>query len=500
MTINVSLFVGFHDSGAAFSQGEEVVLCLSAERVFRRKHMRATWAEMEHLVQLGLQEINSNVSDIDTLFIARWGCQEKRFIELLGRRFAPVWTSHHANHLGWATALEWTSGIAICADGGSENGCTGVYRFFDNRYEPIVDLDDTILTGRYYGTITQAIYQAGYEESHVHLPGKTMGLAAFGRYDPCIASKIVEHQKSFTKINADSGLTLSGSVGLTSEFDSYDWNRWDFAFTAQRLWEDKWIELLSQLDRSSDKLIFSGGCALNVQLNERIHSEELFSDIFVPPVPSDDGQAVGALIHQTGAKCLDPYRGRTWGSAEVLVNQAVEDLLSNKIVFWFDGHSEIGPRALGHRSIFASARSIASRRRLSEIVKGREWYRPVAPIVLAEHAGDWFEMKSESPWMARAIKATSKAKEFVPGAIHVDGTSRVQTLRSEQDPILHKLLTAYEAMTGIPMLLNTSMNLPGEPICDSPEDAVRTFKHADGDVLYVCGRRYTQETCMKALE
>lgn len=499
MTICLSVFVGFHDSGVAFSRDKEIILALHAERVFRKKHMRATWEQIEQLVSLGLEETNARISDVDTLYIAHWGCETTEIVKLLGKRFAPVWTSHHANHVGWASSLGWTNGIAICADGGSENGCSAIYRFSNGIYEPIVDLDHTILTGRYYGAITQAIFQSSQAESHIHLPGKTMGLSAFGRFRDNYASTIKTYESSFTRLDDGFRPILTDAFGLCDAVDSFDWNRWDLAYTAQRVWEDTWIEELTRLKSLDEKLIFSGGCALNVLLNERIHSDGGFSDIFVPPAPGDEGQAIGALVHKTKANCPGPFLGRTWGNSEEMPTQAIEDLVAGKIVFWFDGRSEIGPRALGHRSILASAGSIASRRRLSEQIKGREWYRPVAPIVTAESAAEWFELSDLSPWMARAVKATQKTVDLAPAAVHVDGTSRLQTLEASENPVLHQILTEYGEVTGVPILLNTSMNLPGEPICDSPRDAVKTFRQTQADVLYVCGQRYTQETCMNAI-
>lgn len=477
----------------AFARDSEVLLALNAERIFRRKHMRATWEEIEQLLSIGLRGTNTRISDVDTLYVAQWGCQKSRFVKVLGRRFAPVWTSHHANHVGWASSLGWNEGLAICADGGSENGCSGIYRFSNGSYEPIVDLDRTILTGRFYGAITQAIFQSEHQESHVHLPGKTMGLSAFGRFDNGIASVLREHESYFANLHLDMNSELTNMLALESSFDEFDWKRWNLAHTAQKVWEDRWLEELRKLNAEGEKAIFSGGCALNVQLNERIFSEEVFADVFIPPAPGDDGQAIGALVHQTHAKCPSPFLGRTWGDAEEMPSRAIEDLVNGKIVFWFDGRSEVGPRALGHRSILAPATSVACRRKLNEQVKGREWYRPVAPIVPAECASDWFELAKPSPWMARAVKATQRTIDRAPAAVHVDGTSRVQTLTEGDNPILHRLLTEYGEATGIPILLNTSMNRPGEPICDSPKDAALTFQSTSADVLYVCGERYTQD-------
>jgi carbamoyltransferase len=391
-------------------------------------------------------------------------------------------------------SLDWDHAVAICADGGSENGCTGVYLFTGAHYEPIADLDNTILTGRFYGAITQLILGGSDHEAHVQWPGKTMGLSAFGRYDENLASLIIEHRAELNRLHSASRLDLAKKLGLGSNPDPFDWRRWDLAHTAQRLWEETWLEQLSRYCHLSENLIFSGGCALNCLLNSKMRRHGLFTQIFIPPTPGDDGQALGALIHQLGAKCCFPFLGRCWGHADDLPEQAVDDLVAGKILLWFDGRSEIGPRALGHRSIFASADTVARRRKISERVKAREWYRPVAPIVLAERASDWFEIQQDSPWMLEAVPAKQKTRIQAPAVVHVDGSSRVQTLRSKDDPLLHDLLTHIEATTGVPILVNTSMNLPGDPICDSPDDAKHTLVQNGADVLYIAGKRFTRDT------
>jgi len=494
MSVNVSMFFGYHDSGVAFASNSEVLLCLQAERVFRRKHMRATAGEMEHLLHLGLQEINLRIQDVDTLFVSRWGCEVSRFVEVLGRRFSPVWTAHHANHVGLAASLGWDRALAVCADGGSENGCSAIYLFDGEQYDPIEDLDDTMLTGRFYGSITQLLFGASSEDSHIHLPGKAMGLSAFGRYDEEIANLLLDSWRELNVIDPSTISELARKFGLGNVFDHFDWRRWDFMHTAQRVWEEKWIERISKYRGLSDNCVFSGGCALNVQLNGRLHRSGLFKKFFVPPAPGDDGQAVGALVYHTGVKCQGPFLGRIWGQATAINEELVADLVGGNIVFWFDGRSELGPRALGHRSVLARADNIELRRKLNEGVKGREWYRPVAPIILREHANEWFEMAGDTPWMSEAVVARVITKTNAPGVVHVDGTSRVQTLSFEHEPFLHEILTRYERETRVPMLMNTSMNLPGEPICDSPDDAKETFLRSSADVLYVHGQRFTRES------
>ncbi|MBW2737336.1 MAG: carbamoyl transferase NodU family protein [Deltaproteobacteria bacterium] len=485
MSLYVSLFVGLHDSNISFATDDQVLLHIEAERVLQRKHALVTWEEMEQLVHVGLNAIGRRICDINTLYVGRWGCRSVNRITLLGRKFCPIWTDHHANHVGLAKYLGWEDAIAVCADGGSENGCSAVYFFDGDKYSPVEDLDSTILTGRFYGTLTQLVIGSDFEKAHIHWPGKTMGLSGFGTYDDEIAQLIKEDVAVFNRLNLRGINELEKRYGLQAESGNRCHHRWNIGRTGQQLWEDIWISKLAEYAHLSSRLIFSGGCALNVLLNHRIRKSSLFSDIFVPPTASDCGQALGAILHRHYPKCKFPFLGFSYGEMTKVPDRAVDDLAAGRIVLWFNGRSEIGPRALGHRSILGLPDSIDRRIRLSQEVKGREWYRPVAAVIREEIAADWFEVNVPSPFMLEALPVKEKTRKIAPAIVHVDGTCRLQTVSADQDPILWGLLEKVHQETGCPMLMNTSMNVREKPICDSPEDALRLFNSCGADILYL---------------
>jgi carbamoyltransferase len=485
----VSLYFGFHDSAVSFADDGEVLLHLQAERVFRVKHMRASHSTMEELLRIGLRYLGRSVEDIETVFVGRWGCLPTARLTLSGRRFEPTWTDHHPNHVGLARVLNWPDALAVCADGGSENGRAGIYHFDGERYQLVEDLDDSLLSGRFYGALTQLVIGDDFHAAHVHWPGKTMALAAFGRFDRRLARALAENAKAFTEAHVSGVTALRAAFGLDAEYSDRCWRRWNLAHTAQKVWEALWLDKLSEHVHLSRNLIFSGGCALNVKLNEVLATSDLFARVFTPPNPGDDGQSMGALLHRLSVRCDYPYLGRSFGEMTEVHPRAVDDLVKGRLVMWFNGRSEIGPRALGHRSILGIPASIGARVALSEQVKRREWYRPVAGVVLEEEAHRWFDLEGASPFMLRAVPVRDITWERAPAIVHIDGTCRVQTVSRAQDSVMYDLLVQVGQATGVPVLMNTSMNLPGEPIVDTPEDAMTAFIQLGADVLYLNGDR-----------
>jgi carbamoyltransferase len=167
-----------------------------------------------------------------------------------------------------------------------------------------------------------------------------------------------------------------------------------------------------------------------------------------------------------------------------------ELLARGALIGWFDGRSEFGPRALGHRSILTAPFPASVRDRLNDEVKFREWFRPFAPVVPAERAADYFDIDQESPFML--LVAQVRKPEAIPGVTHVDGSARLQTLDRSTNPGLHAVLESFDALTGCPVLLNTSFNVAGQPIVETPEDAVAAFRGMRLDYLVIGDRVYRQ--------
>jgi carbamoyltransferase len=288
----------------------------------------------------------------------------------------------------------------------------------------------------------------------------------------------------------------------------------DLAYAAQEAFGEMMDVILAEARRlvPSDSLVLGGGCALNSSYNGTIAGRFGYRSVHVPSAPGDDGNAVGAALlawlddhpgarPELGPTPLTPYLGSTMDTAplehlrgheprlrrvgEGVVEEAAQLLAGGKVVGWVQGRAEFGPRALGNRSILADPRPADAKDRLNAKVKYREAFRPFAPSILAEHGPDWFEDFQPSPYMERTLTWRPEVRARVPAVVHVDGTGRLQTLTEEANPRFHRLITAFERLTGVPLLLNTSLNVMGKPIAHSTEDALGLFYTTGLDALVV---------------
>lgn len=327
--------------------------------------------------------------------------------------------------------------------------------------------------------------------------GKVMGLAPYGR--PTIpAAEFVEF----------GGGRFHFSDAVPKRFPHDE--RWprhrgeyqDLAASGQRALEEALLALLAHARREhpSPRLCYAGGVALNSIANERITRESGYEAFHVIPAAEDGGTALGAAwygVWRLGGRNRSralrrDFLGRAYTREQVraavsaapavrtpasadLVASTVDLLCEGRIVGWFRGGSEFGPRALGHRSILCDPRLADGKDLLNRRVKHREAFRPFAPVILHEELAAWFEAAEHTPlmdFMLRICPFLPERRSQVPAVVHVDGTGRLQTLRRAADPALHALLRAFHARTGVPILLNTSFNVMGEPLVETPEDAL----------------------------
>jgi carbamoyltransferase len=224
--------------------------------------------------------------------------------------------------------------------------------------------------------------------------------------------------------------------------------------------------LYAKKKTGKSNLVFMGGCALNSKANTELW--DLFDDIWIMPNPGDAGSSLGAAAIVYGKK-LDwqgPYLG-TDISGEYPVDKIIEALLKDKIAPVASGRAEYGPRALGNRSILADPRDPDIKDKVNKI-KQRELFRPFAPVVMEEYASEWFDMTYASPYMQFTPRCLKP--ELIPSVVHADGTSRVQTINKEQHPGLYAVLSAFYQKTGVPILLNTSLNIKGQPVLNDDVD------------------------------
>jgi carbamoyltransferase len=255
---------------------------------------------------------------------------------------------------------------------------------------------------------------------------------------------------------------------LTTEQDFMD-----IAASVQKIAEEFMCDISrwAQKATGSNNLVLMGGCALNCVANEKIARMGLFKDIWIMPNPGDAGSSLGAILAYTcrQANWKHPYLG-TNITRPFDMNGAVDALVAGEIIGVATGRAEFGPRALGNRSLLADPRGLTIKDRVNDIKK-RQRFRPFAPIVLEQYAHEYFDLPvATSPYMQ--FTAPCKFPDEFPAICHVDGSSRVQTLNEEQNPVMFELLTKFFEKTGCPILLNTSLNIKGMPLVDSWDDAL----------------------------
>lgn len=293
--------------------------------------------------------------------------------------------------------------------------------------------------------------------------------------------------------------------------DPFTKHHFNIAHSLQYVLEEVVLELIHWLHRETkeDNLCMAGGVALNCVLNARIRDKGPFKNVWVQPAAGDAGTSLGAAIwvdlqeQKTTAKSYQmphAYWGPDYSDEEIekflqwakvpyrklqhLAEETADLLLQDKIIGWFQGRMEFGPRALGSRSILASPINTSMQARLNE-VKDREDFRPVAPVVLEEDAAEWFTGASVSPFMLFVYDVNPDKADRIPAVRHVDGTARIQTINKQQHGRYHDLLQAFKQKSGVPVLVNTSFNTLGKPIVCTPRDAVECFWSSPFDALVI---------------
>ncbi|MDP8233331.1 MAG: carbamoyltransferase [Candidatus Saelkia tenebricola] len=288
----------------------------------------------------------------------------------------------------------------------------------------------------------------------------------------------------------------------------------DIAASIQKVTEDILIKMANSVYQKTGlkSLCISGGVALNCVANYKILQNTPFTDIYIQPASGDSGAALGAALYVW--HCLldkkretiisHSYWGKEYSNQEIdiflkenniahkylnqneLIEYTAEKIKNGKIVGWFQGRFEWGPRALGNRSILADPRNLKMKQIVNTKIKFREPFRPFAPSVLAEHASDFFDIDAiaqQYPAKFMLYTVPVKRRDLIPAVTHVNGMSRIQIVTKEDNPLYHTLIENFYQKTGVPLLLNTSFNLKGEPMVNSPEDAYSTFLRSGIDVL-----------------
>lgn len=300
---------------------------------------------------------------------------------------------------------------------------------------------------------------------------------------------------------------------LRRQDEPIDSRHQDIAWALQRRLEDTVLHMARALHRRTglDRLCYAGGTALNSVLNRRLLEETPFRDVYVQAAANDAGTGFGSALYLSGTVGGQPrggplehvylgpaYSGERCRSAlaaggltgercgdDALVERAARFLADGKVIGWFQGRMELGPRALGHRSILADPRPAEMKDIVNARIKHREAFRPFAPAVLEEKASTYFEMDRPSPYMLFVYPIRPAHLKTIAAVAHVDGTARVQTVNAAHAPLFSRLIEAFGRITGVPIVMNTSFNDRGEPIVCTPEDAVRTFGTTGLDAMAV---------------
>jgi len=366
--------------------------------------------------------------------------------------------SHHYSHAaaGYYTS-KFDNAVIVVLDAIGEYNTSTIWTGEGNKIKLKYKKNYPVSFGLFYSAFTQLIGLMPNQEEYI-----MMGMAAYGNWTKYY-KKVNEYFPShdIQKYNFHKGITDWGWVN--SEQDKFD-----IAAAVQVVYEQRLNDFMrmAKTITGKDNLVFMGGCALNSSANTLLWN--IFNDVWIMPNPGDAGSSLGAAAALYGKhlEWKDPYLGYDLGG-DYPVQQIVDGILKDGIVAVATGRAEYGPRALGNRSILADPRDPLIKDKVN-LIKQRELFRPFAPVVLEECASKWFDMDFASPYMQYTVKCLQPDK--IPSVVHADGTSRVQTINRNQHRGLWRVVNKFYLQTGVPVLLNTSLNIKGQPLLNDEND------------------------------
>jgi carbamoyltransferase len=439
--------------------------------------------------------------------------------KLFTNRFGPTkarmrFVDHHLAHAISAYSYGGFDNAAVVVmDGRGAWEASSIWSGHDGGLDHVLTIPWPNSLGLFYAQFTQYL---GFVPNSDEW--KVMGLAPYGSPGVNLSEFISSDQEIyrvnapllFERHNGISAIAKRLGPERTPESEIDDSFR-NIAFAVQDACE---VAMLALVKLAVEKtgcrnVCLAGGVALNSKANGKIQASGMVDNIFVQPAASDDGVALGAVfapyLDGGGRLPMKPlrhaYLGPEFSDAEIekalrtykLRASKLEDvaaftaeLLANgKIIGWFQGRMEFGPRALGHRSILADPRDPEMNAKVNNAVKFREWWRPFAPSLLKEVAGEYLEHACDSPFMILTNPVRPEMRDVIPSVTHVDGSARPQTVEKEINPLYWNLINEFGKRTGVPVLMNTSFNLRGEAIVNTPTDAIRTFFSYGMDALVI---------------
>lgn len=451
-------------------------------------------------------------------FLSMWHQRggAKRFTQHFGSvKTRMRFVDHHLAHAISAYAFSgFADSAVVVMDGRGAWEATSIWHGRDGRLEHILTIPFPDSVGHFYSEFTEYLGFQRYSDEW-----KVMGLAPYGQSGMDLSAFIEPlghpykvHTSRLIASGADPFAAMTKLLGPArvpeSEIDDRHKN---IAYAVQEACEIAMMSVvkLAMQKTGSCNLCMAGGVALNSKANGKIAACGLVDNIFVQPAASDDGVALGAALApylDGGGKlpnramrhaylgpafedeaiesALRTYKLR-YTRVDDVAASAAELLAQGKIIGWFQGRMEFGPRALGSRSILADPRDPEMTAKVNRAVKFREWWRPFAPSFKKEAAGDYLESVSDSPFMILTAQVRQEKRAVIPAVTHVDGSARPQTVEKETNPLYWRLIDEFGKRTGVPVIMNTSFNLRGEAIVHTPTDAVRTFFSSGMDALCI---------------
>ena len=527
----------FHDPASALVVDGSTVAAAEEERFSRRKHGKepvafSTWELPERSARWCLESAGVTPADLDAVAYSydphlaparqqdvtadTWESLRTLYVErapLFLKTALPGldpqtvrYVPHHVAHAAsayLAAPEPFRSCAVLVLDGRGESASYLAGQVNDGELEPLAVQRLPHSLGIVYESLTQHL---GFRRASDEY--KVMALAAYGR------PRFLRHLREAFVCTDDGGfqavpLDWEQFAPSISPGGAHSSDHADLAASVQRRLEEILLDLASWLHRQTGarRLAMAGGVALNCVANSRLWREGPFQEVWVQPAAGDSGTALGAALYvsrELGAE-VAPMGGADLGRGfadpeleawleragviyerpDDVAEEAAETIARNGIVAWFEGRAEYGPRALGHRSLLADPRDAANLERLND-VKGREQFRPVAPMVLRERASEVFEGGPiPSPYMLFTHRVREHWVDRIPAVVHVDGTARIQSVDPAAEPMVARMLRAYERRTGVPVVVNTSLNTAGRPIVDDPRDALECFGSSPIDLLVI---------------
>ncbi|MCR4322913.1 MAG: hypothetical protein NUV61_02400 [Candidatus Azambacteria bacterium] len=523
-----------HDGSISVIQGDEITTAIELERLNRSKH--SGWKTPEEILH-AIQALHIDMNAVTHIawadeFLFYHSPKTRKLAEWVRKAFPnkiQIGIDHHMCHLAssfYASTFEQAALVSI--DGKGDMKSVAIGHGQGNKISLISKVNSCYSLGRLWNATNSIMGMPGYQNS-----GKTMALAAFG------TPKYLGFFLDFTKF-LENGMFMFKDRGYE---DAHDFDQ--MLFNSKQLIiryicdkigieprdqngsiSQKHFDFVASLQAFTNMLVkhiikaaleltglkkvcMAGGVALNGLANMSVLENLEMEDIFIQPATGDTGLSLGAsyymyhhiLEQPRQFSIFSPYLGKSFSDEEIelviksyglsfskeenVCHAAARLIADEKIIGWFQGRDEMGPRSLGNRSILCTPEKAYMKNNINQNVKHREWFRPFAPAVLEEHAQEYFEINRSSRYMLFMPKIRPEKICVIPAVAHTDNTARVQTVLEDLNPKFYRLIKEFHKITGIPILLNTSFNDGGQPIVHSPGDAIECFLNTGIDCLII---------------